>query len=564
MTESSPLLKFPSPFALERGREHLPAAVELDALLSDPDVEARVAELDPIHLHEMLHEVGLFDAIDIALLATPEQFQIFTDLDAWNRDRFDIERSEPWMDILLKLDDKRFEAVFDSLDPEILPLYLMSHLIVWLFDPQDNPPVVPDEENRPLIESPCHTYLIQYPADEDLATKLRELVTKIYEVLGTRNGALLLESTRWELQSDLEETAYRFRNARLEDYGFRSREDAMWILSPLEPLELRAQVANLADKEELVVGQPGRLPKRWMEALAKADDRFFITRCLDGLDESRWRAAEAQLVALGNTAACAVDVEAGDRVAVSKVFSDAVGTTSIGLEYCCNSSVTDGIEALKKIPLSSFHRAGRGILLKLRKQALDFVARGQLSVLEGATSLLSRVESETLEALASPRGVRVAATGEAPRRYSEVDEAIQTLLGIAAKELLFFQILGLDIDAIKAVALSDHLAVGPGGVTFGNILSTLVLRASRQEASTPPPIATLLSPLTVQELSTDGELWTRAFEAFKTGLMPRLPEALRSTLEAFIDQTAEEVRQQLAGISGVADPRFINAVLLLE
>jgi len=564
MTESAQLLKFPSPFSLEKGRETRPAGVQLDELLSAPDVEARVAAFDPIHLHELIHEVGLSDAMDIALLTTPEQFQVFTDLDAWNRDRFDVERSEQWMDVLLQLDDTRFEAVFDALDPEILPLYLMNHLIVWLFERGENPPVVPDEENRPLIESPCHTYLIQYPADEDLATKARELVSRLYQVLGTSNGALMLESTRWELQSDLEETAYRFRNARLEDFGFRSREDAMWILSPLDPLELRAQVANLGGKEELTVGQLGQLPRRWLDALVAADDRFFITRCLEQLDEPHWKAVESQLVALGNTVACAVDVEAGDRVAVSNVFSDAVSTVSIGMEYCCTSSLTEGVEALKKMPLSSFHRAGRGILLKIRKQALDILAGGQVTVVEGSTSLLSRLESETLEALTSARGVRSPHSGEPLRRYAEVDEAIGVLLGIAAKELLFFQILGLQLDAIKALALTDGLAVGPGGVTFGNLLSTLVLRASRQDSKEPPPIATLLTPLTVAELSTDVELWGRAFEAFKTGLESRLQEALRATLRAFIDQAAKEVAEQLGGITGTPEPRYITAVLVME
>jgi len=174
------------------------------------------------------------------------------------------------------------------------------------------------------------------------------------------------------------------------------------------------------------------------------------------------------------------------------------------------------------------------------------------------------VARETLEALTSARGVRSPHSGEPLRRYAEVDEAIGVLLGIAAKELLFFQILGLQLDAIKALALTDGLAVGPGGVTFGNLLSTLVLRASRQDSKEPPPIATLLTPLTVAELSTDVELWGRAFEAFKTGLESRLPEALRATLRAFIDQAAKEVAEQLGGITGTPEPRYITAVLVME
>src|SRR5205085_1201858 len=78
----------------------------------------------------------------------------------------------------------------------------------------------------------------------DLAA-LRTLIGDLF-ARNPLEAARLIESTRWEVPTELEETAYQFRAARLEDLGFPQLYEAMKIFAFVDPEKYAPRAAGSA------------------------------------------------------------------------------------------------------------------------------------------------------------------------------------------------------------------------------------------------------------------------------------------------------------------------------
>src|SRR5688572_7272837 len=90
-----PLSRFQAVLGRARGSKRL------EFLLAQPDAAAIVAEMPVQDLYYLIKDVGLADAGELLDLATPEQFQGFLDLDAWQRDRLEPKDARPWLTALI-------------------------------------------------------------------------------------------------------------------------------------------------------------------------------------------------------------------------------------------------------------------------------------------------------------------------------------------------------------------------------------------------------------------------------------------------------------------------------
>src|SRR5687768_142531 len=96
-----PLSRFQAVLGRARGSKRV------EFLLSQPDAAAIVAEMPVQDLYYLVKEVGLADAQELLELATPEQFQSFFDLDAWQRDHFEPADARPWLAALIDAGPER-------------------------------------------------------------------------------------------------------------------------------------------------------------------------------------------------------------------------------------------------------------------------------------------------------------------------------------------------------------------------------------------------------------------------------------------------------------------------
>jgi len=545
----------------------------MDALLSASDPEAAVAATDALELYEIVHEVGLEDAMDLAVLATPAQVQTFADLDCWRRDQFQSEKLRPWLEVLLRADDSKFRQHFEQLDEEMLPLFLQEHLIVHLAEEDEPAPAVPNEEERPLRRSPDGAYWIQYPADDDLEQLCRRLVDRLYDALDVKKAWMMLEATRWELRSQMESKAYHFRSARLEDYGFRRHEEAIEIYAPVDPAVARRELAEAekGDDDALDVARrywlssvetPHKMPRAMLERL-KTDDgeASFLERCLARVDDALWPGIEQQLLTLANMAASADLIEPSDREALATHFGRVVATLNIGLEFIARHELTRGELVLVQMPLRRVFQVGNSLLLKLQRQAQELVGRGNLTVTDDIASLLGDEDRDVLEALLAQRPKRSTLSEAHFTSHEELESTAQRLTDIAFKELLFYGVLAFRREELESVATLPGLIGGPEGVTFSKLFGTLVLNSSLEGRDR-------LQPFTPGELPRDADTIEVAFEGWdEEKIVPAehpAASAIRAAAIRFATGVKRTLLEELTNLDDTSDARYVSSVLVLS
>jgi Family of unknown function (DUF6178) len=217
-----------SALAAARGKRRL------DLLLDQPDPGAVVRALPADDLYFTIHEVGLGDAVDLVQLASAEQFKVFLDLAAWRKDELDPRAALPWLRAARSgsLSSPRLAARWRSklthLDGELLDLVLRSTLRVH--DLEQDPD--PELENDRFMRTAEGKFIVEFLVDGAEYMAVRGIVDDLIAEDPFR-ATRLLSSLRWELPSDLEESALRWRTGRLADLGYPSLEEALsWFARP--------------------------------------------------------------------------------------------------------------------------------------------------------------------------------------------------------------------------------------------------------------------------------------------------------------------------------------------
>ena len=210
-----------------------------DAILDRPDAEAFIPAMPADALFRLIKEVGWEQGVDLIPYVEPEQLQVFVDIDIWRRERFLPVRMDPWMHAVVHdLEDRPFQQAMRELDGEVLALYFQDLLQVMDTDEEGR---IPDHAPPGATMSPDGTHVLIYPEDETRAALARKLIARLYE-LDRALAWTLLEATRWELPTEMEEYALRWRHSRLEEYGFVSRLEALSIYKLLDPAGYRERL----------------------------------------------------------------------------------------------------------------------------------------------------------------------------------------------------------------------------------------------------------------------------------------------------------------------------------
>ncbi|MBL8949537.1 MAG: hypothetical protein JNK82_02085, partial [Myxococcaceae bacterium] len=155
-----------------------------------------------------------------------------------------------------------------------------------------------------------------------------------------------LEAVRWELPSELEETAYQFRSARLQDMGFPPMEEAVKLFAWVDPAKYA--------------------PASGAPALASQDN--FVASAFAGLDAHERNVLEAQVRYLVNSALVAEGAEPGDPAAIRRLSEQARDTLNLGLEHLCGGRPGEAAEVLRERPLKLIFQVGFSLTLQLKRQ----------------------------------------------------------------------------------------------------------------------------------------------------------------------------------------------------
>lgn len=368
----------------------LPAAAAYDLLLEHPDPE-QIVELIPIeNLYLMLHEIGVDDALILLELSTPEQVQGFIDIDCWEKDRLSLAKARTWMLLLNELEDEHFMRHLHAMDLALVVLFLRRHVeLIKIENPNDE--IVQDGAH---FLSPDGRYLLQYTCSVEQSRLVNAILMRISR-LDLEFFQYLLEAMYWEINSDLEETAYQERFMRMEDRGFPDYYASLEILATVDP-DQYLPGKKLGPSE--VSMQPGaELSSSTYLTLAERSDSL-LRRAL-AEDFAGRDAVTVEILGVANMVAVAERVSFVDLERVRHIVARTDGFLNIGLQHLAGEGLVEAREALTSYRVVDLHKIGRSLVMRLARRARKILRRASVNGCEPDQLMLDGDERDLVYGL---------------------------------------------------------------------------------------------------------------------------------------------------------------------
>jgi len=194
--------------------EVLTSKQKLKMIFDSPAPERVVQELAAIEIYQIIEDVGLENSFELFQMASPEQARVILDLDLWEEWSISIEQTVKWLDMILSAGNDYALNLFAQIDQELLIIFLKKTLTVGggLSDI-----IYSEDFNGDWDHTFDEIFFLKIVDAENC-----ELILKLLELLYNEDHRLyrsLMLGAENELLTELEDTAYQFRTARLEDEG---------------------------------------------------------------------------------------------------------------------------------------------------------------------------------------------------------------------------------------------------------------------------------------------------------------------------------------------------------
>ena len=481
------------PRAARRALQNARGKQKLELILGAPNPEQLVAALPPEELYFALLDIGPDDAPELVSMSSPEQFRHFVDMSAW-RGADEGPRTAQvlrWLRLAREGggDLAKFRRQLWSLDIELLALVLRRELRVHDLTEEEPPP--PHNPGMAYY-TPDRRFLLEFTGSGEYAM-VRQLIEDLY-AQDPFGAGRLIESIRWEVPTELEESARRWRDGRLRDAGVPELEEAVSFYA--RPAVRPAQPQGEASAAALAVPS-GPL----------------LDAALDRLGGEELDRAEESIVYAANAALVANRVPLDDADEVREHLRDARATLSLGLELLSGGDPARAARILVDTPIRSVFQAAMGEAYRLQARARSIAAQARLPQAQTATILDEPLES-VVQALSRQRPMFHEPGQRRPRALASRFEVarVESLLDEADATLALLAALGLTVAELGRQA--EQAGLGPAVVKGSVALRALVesrlrgepfsLRGATDEPGKhPPAFAAKLDELLREEAADD-------------------------------------------------------------
>lgn len=318
--------------------------------IDGPELISRLPELD---LFLTLKEIGSEEIEDLMPMLSADQFTACIDLDCWEADRFQAEGSLDWLERLLECEPHKILSTLREMNFELLILVLKKH--IKIIQGQET---LHDADNQVNAMGRLGGYEVTFPGERE-----SKLFSALFDILFQYDAPFyiyLMEATRGELDSIIEESVYLQRADRLLDMGLPDPDTARSIYAWLDPDTYTPKGEKLAMYKET----GDMVPPAFMLAVARP--RNLLAAALEeGLsDTGCW-----ELAFLSNKILIANQVDVGDRSAIQDALEDMFARLNIALEFLCSDDVEKAVELLDHAYFQHLFQVGYSLTLKLQRRA---------------------------------------------------------------------------------------------------------------------------------------------------------------------------------------------------
>jgi hypothetical protein len=494
------------------------------ALLDAKDTAALVRSLPAEDLYVTIQEVGLADSTELVQLASPAQFRTFVDLGGWAKDKLEPHAVLTWLRAARGEELEDFLKKLHAVDLEVVETLLKEFSVVH--DLEENPDVNPQGVT---VETPEGRYLVEVKAEGVEMSAMRALINDLIAE-NPFEAVRLFEAVRWEIPSELEETAFQFRRARLSDLGFPSLEDALTLFSRVDVPPRPASTEGPA-------------------LTARTGHVDYLEAAFQDLSDVERMNAEDELREVANAVLVAELGDPGDLDAVRRVGEWVRDYLSLGLEHLTGADVKKAPEALRDTPLRRVFQVGFTLTLQLKYRA-DRLFKQPFVKLDDVPLVLPE-EAAALEALRRKRprrALRVPGAEAVPfRSLREVASSEAVLSRAEAQVAALGALLGGTEEAARTVLARFGVSLDVLGVE--RLWAALVAMAVLEARVDPRPVPLGRTAELGQRLFDGGpespRLRPGAAERAVAALSPAVPEGAREEVRRVVNVTLARLLSEL-------------------
>jgi hypothetical protein len=380
------------------------------------------------------------------------------------------------------------------------------------------------------LETPEGKYLVEITVEGLELSAVRALVNDLIAD-NPFETTRLFEALRWEMPTELEEAAYRFRSARLADLGFPELYEALSLFAYADP------------------GPPPPASAA-ASALATTRDRVdYLEAAFSGLTDEEKDGFEVELRYVVNAALVAEAAEPGDLEAVRQASERVRDSLSLGLEHLCAGEPARAADAVREHPLRRIFQLGFSLTLRLKFRA-DRLAKEPLFQQDGVVLLLQE-EAAAVVALRRKRplkALKVEGAEPVPFRSRRELRESELLLERAEAQLRILRaVLGGTEEAARATVARFGVAMDVLGVE--RLWTAVVALAVLDEALPVGPVpADRVAELCERLFEREGsaaQLQPSAAERALAALSPRVAEGLHEGLRRMVTRALTRLLSEL-------------------
>jgi hypothetical protein len=352
-----------------------------DLILLASHPEPLVHALPEEELLMTIKDIGDEDAVPIISLTSDSQLRYLMDVDLWAKDQLEPARALRWLTLILECGEDKVMQWFRSQDKEIVASIFYSFLHV----------AKPEEETAP----PEHGLPSPYTLDNIYYLYFRRpgfipAIGRFIDILRRRDENYylwLMEELIWGLPAEREEMALRWRQARLDEKGFPSLDEALGLYQYLPDREMQRIIKSRALPGRAKPSESPLMPGWFLKSLREGDS--LLSSALARIENSEQiDCLHREFIHLCNMCMVADGREPGDVAEIRKSTEKVLQFLNIGLEVIAEGNVQKAVDALMGLHLLFVFRAGYTQTLKLRLGAMTFLKSVGAQAIRAGTTIL--------------------------------------------------------------------------------------------------------------------------------------------------------------------------------
>lgn len=535
----------------------LPAKRRLDLILQHADARSVVAAIGMHDFYFSVLEIGPDDSLPFLALADTGQLNHLFDIEWWQKDSLQASNAISWFDRLQRASEENLLAWLYKADFELL-VALFKKWIRVLITPEDVDPLEAREQLPKNTLDDVYFWEPVYPQYEELLTRVLSLLFEIHQGFYRE----LMNHVIWVTDNAMEEEAYHFHRARLEENGIPDFYDALEIYRSIAPGEIAS------GKKAVDIMPEESAPPSF--ALALVPEGEVLSVALAAIeDRALAYSLQLELALLANKAVVADQVSTESPAALRNAVAKTAAYVNLGLELLSGGDRETAVKALEDVYLEHLFRLAQTRVGEIRNRLGEIVRRGWLSEWPEGIRCLDREWMEQAELLLgkTPMLLRPASVpGSAPgedyfRKESDfrlADRFIRTVALLAVP----YRALNPHPDMIGNSLLPGSQIPGLADVTLGAMILTAAAQflMTKHRALQPIPVSQwpVLFPLAQPEPLR---------EAVGDWVLKLLPhEREHSLVFDYVDSILKAYSEEMPAFSGTSlpDPHMVGFFLFTE